>query len=44
MGYPTKVRVKDKEYFINTDFRIAIECNSIAKNTDILQKKTAMKR
>ena len=35
MSYPTKVRVKDKEYYINTDFRIAIECNSIAKNTDI---------
>ena len=35
MNYPTKVRIKDEEYPINTDFRIAIECNSIAKNEDI---------
>ena len=35
MTYPKKVRVKDKEYLINTDFRIAIECNSIAMDTDI---------
>lgn len=35
MVYPTKVKIGDKEFPINTDFRIAIECNSIATNTDI---------
>lgn len=35
MTYPKKVRVRNKEYLINTDFRIAIECNSIAMDTDI---------
>lgn len=35
MTYPKKARVKDKEYLINTDFRIAIECNSIAMDTGI---------
>lgn len=35
MNYPTKVKIEDKEYPINTDFRIAIECDNIAKNQDI---------
>lgn len=35
MNYPIKVKIEDKEYPINTDFRIAIECNSIAMDTEI---------
>lgn len=35
MNYPTKVKIEDKEYPINTDFRIAIECDNIAKSDDI---------
>lgn len=35
MNYPKKARVKNKEYLINTGFRIAIECNSIAMDTGI---------
>lgn len=35
MNYPTKVKIEDKEYPINTDFRVAIECDNIAKNQDI---------
>lgn len=35
MNNPSKVRINNKEYFINTDFRIAIECNAIAMNTEI---------
>lgn len=35
MRYPEYVRVKDKEYKINTDFRIAIECNKIAEDETI---------
>ena len=35
MDYPKYVRIDDKEYAINTDFRIAIECNQIAEDTSI---------
>ena len=35
MSYPNKVRIEDREYEINTDFRVAIECNEIALNTEI---------
>lgn len=33
--YPEFVKVNDKKYKINTDFRIAIECNEIAMNESI---------
>ena len=35
MRYPTKVKIEDREYEINTDFRIAIECNQIALDDKI---------
>ena len=35
MNYPTKVKIEDKEFPINTDFRVAIECDNIAKSDDI---------
>lgn len=35
MNYPEYVEIDDKKYKINTDFRIAIECDEIAKNTEI---------
>lgn len=35
MNYPSKVKIEDKEYPIDTDFRVAIECNSIAMDTEI---------
>lgn len=35
MDKPTKVLANGKEYAINTDFRVAIECNKIAMDTDI---------
>lgn len=35
MEYPKYVRVNDKKYKINTNFRIAIECNKIAEDTNI---------
>lgn len=35
MEYPKYVKVNDKKYAINTDFRIAIECNRIAEDTTI---------
>lgn len=35
MDYPKFVKVNDKKYAINTDFRIAIECNRIAEDTSI---------
>lgn len=34
MNKPTSVKVDDKIYNINTDFRVAIECNEIA-NSDV---------
>ena len=35
MKYPEYVKVGDKKYKINTDFRIAIECDEIAKDNSI---------
>lgn len=35
MEYPKYVKVNDKKYAINTDFRVAIECNRIAEDTSI---------
>lgn len=35
MNYPEYVKVGDKKYKINTDFRIAIECNQIATDIEI---------
>lgn len=35
MDYPKFVRIGDKKYSINTDFRVAIECNEIALDKDI---------
>ena len=35
MDYPKYVKVDGKEYKINTDFRVAIECNRIAEDTSI---------
>lgn len=34
-NYPEYVEVKDKKYKINTDFRVAIECNRIATDETI---------
>lgn len=35
MNYPKYVEVNGKRYKINTDFRVAIECNRIAEDTTI---------
>ena len=35
MEYPKFVKVNDKKYKINTDFRVAIECQEIATNPNI---------
>lgn len=35
MNYPEYVKIDDKEYKINTDFRVAIECNEIALDNEI---------
>ena len=35
MNYPEYVKVDDKQYKINTDFRVAIECNEIASDETI---------
>lgn len=35
MNYPEYVKINDKKYKINTDFRIAIECQDIATNESI---------
>ena len=35
MNNPEYVKVDGKEYKINTDFRVALECNNIAQNTDV---------
>lgn len=35
MNNPQYVKVDDKLYKINTDFRVALECNNIAEDTTI---------
>jgi len=35
MNYPEYVKIDNEEYKINTDFRIAIECNRIAEDEEI---------
>ena len=35
MDYPEYVKVEDKKYKINTDFRVAIKCQSIATDASI---------
>lgn len=35
MNYPEYVEVEGKQYKINTDFRVAIECDRIAKDDEI---------
>ena len=35
MEYPKYVKINDKKYEINTDFRVAIECNRIAEDETI---------
>jgi hypothetical protein len=42
MAYPTKVRIGDKEYPINTDFRVALECDRVAKDETIKYPKKEM--
>lgn len=42
MNNPQFVKVDDKLYKINTDFRIALECNNIAEDTSIGNLERAM--
>ena len=35
MKYPKFVEIEDKKYKINTDFRVAIECNKVAEDETI---------
>ena len=35
MNYPEYVKIDNKKYKINTDFRVAIECNEIATDENI---------
>lgn len=42
MDYPEYVKIGDKKHKINTDFRVAIECNEIAENGDIQDYERAL--
>ena len=42
MNNPEYVKIGEKKYKINTDFRVAIECNSIAKDKYITDTERAM--
>lgn len=35
MNYPKYVEINDKRYLINTDFRVAIECNRVAEDESV---------
>ena len=42
MKYPEYVEIENKKYKINTDFRVAIECNKIAEDENIGDIERAM--
>ena len=42
LNNPEYVKIGDKKYKINTDFRIAIECNKIAEKSDISDTERAL--
>lgn len=42
MDYPEYVKISDKKYKINTDFRVAIECNEIAESDEIQDYERAL--
>ena len=42
MNYPEYVKVNDKKYKINTDFRVAIECDKIARDKEISDYERAL--
>lgn len=42
MNNPQYVKVDDKLYKINTDFRVALECNKIAEDSSIGNLERAM--
>ena len=42
MNYPEYVKINDKKYKINTDFRVAIECNEIAMDETISDLERAL--
>lgn len=42
MNNPEYVKINDKKYKINTDFRVAIECNNIAKDMSIGEHEKAL--
>ena len=35
MNNPQYVKIKDKKYKINSDFRVALKCNKVAKDSEI---------
>lgn len=42
MNNPEYVKIGDRKYKINTDFRVAIECDSIARDTTIRDEERAL--
>ena len=42
MEYPTSVKVNDKIYPLNTDFRIAIKCNEVFTDNSIYETEKAL--
>lgn len=42
MNYPEYVEIEGKRYKINTNFKVAIECNKIAKDTSIRDYERAL--
>lgn len=42
MNNPEYVKIGEKKYKINTDFRVAIECNNIARDTEIKDTERAL--
>lgn len=42
INYPTKAEIEDRIYPINTDFRVALQCEKISQNKNISDTKRAL--
>lgn len=42
MNYPEYVEIKNKKYKINTDFKVAIKCDEVARDNNIDDKERAL--
>ena len=42
INYPTKAQIEDRIYPINTDFKVALECEKIVKDNSISNEEKSL--